>query len=109
MPALHAHKSDAHPSLRAMLADAYRADPLDELICAVSDTNYSTRFHLIPAAMAVLRVAAEIEPEPAEVLYWYRSTGIEQFGQLTPEKLVAMGRAEEVVSFLRAIRDQTVG
>ena len=109
MPALHANKPDVRPSLRAMLVDAYRADPRDELICAVSDTNYSTLFHLIPAALAVLRVAAEIEPEPAEVLYWYRSTRIEQLGQLTPEKLVALGRAEELVSFLRAIRDDPLG
>ncbi len=109
MPALRVHKPDVHLSLSAMLVDAYRADPLDELICAVSDTNYSTLFHLIPAALAVLRVAAEIEPEPAEVLHWYRNTGIAHLGQLSPEKLVALGCAEELVSFLRAIRDDPLG
>lgn len=109
MPALHDHTFDAHPSSRARLADADRADPMDELICVGSDTNYSTLLHLIPATLAVLRVAAEIEPEPAKVLDWYRSTGIEQLGQLTPERLVALGRTEEVVSFLRTIRDHAVG
>ena len=105
MPALRAHKSVASSALQSMLMAAYAADPLDQLICPVAEGRYSTMFHLIPAALAVLRVAAEIEPEPAEVLRWYRATCIEHLGHLTPEKLVALGRAEEVIGFLEIIRD----
>lgn len=105
MPALRVHKFTASPALQAMLVAAYAADPLDQLICPVAGGRYSTLFQLIPAALAVLRVAAGIEPEPAELLRWYRTTHIEHMGHLTPERLVALGRAEEVIGFLEAIRD----
>ncbi|MEO7050039.1 MAG: hypothetical protein ABI128_00085 [Rhodanobacter sp.] len=105
MPALRAHKPIASPSLHAMLAAAYRADPVEELICPVAGNNDSTLFGLIPAALAVLRVAAQIEPEPAEAMRWYRTIRIEHLGNLTAKKLVAAGRAEEVIHFLRAILD----
>lgn len=105
MPALRSHKSVASSALQAMLVAAYAVDPLDLLICPVAKDRYSTMFHLIPAALAVLRMAAEIEPEPAEVLRWYRTTCIEHLGHLTPEKLVALGRAEQVIGFLEVIRD----
>lgn len=60
---------------------------------------------LAPAALAVLRVAAEIEPEQGTRLEWYRHTPIAEFGELTAEKLVAMDRAGSVIAFLRSIRD----
>jgi hypothetical protein len=105
MSALRAHKPIASSALQAMLVAAYGADPLDQLICPVGEGRYSTMFQLIPVALAVLRVAAEIEPEPVEVMRWYRTTCIEHLGHLTPERLVALGRAEEVIGFLEVIRD----
>jgi hypothetical protein len=104
MTTLHSIKPAARQSLRAMLAAAYRADPCDQLIAPVGNDNYSTVFSLIPVALAVLRVAAQIEPDPAEVMQWYRSTRIGELGHLTATELVALGRAEAVIHFLQSIR-----
>ncbi|MEO9229747.1 MAG: hypothetical protein ABI216_12500, partial [Devosia sp.] len=62
-----------------------------------------------PNKLAVLRAAAKIEPEPAEVMHWYRTIPIVHLSRLTAEELVAGGRADEVLGFLRAIRDDPVG
>lgn len=109
MALLHARKSAARPPLRAMLVAACHVDPVHRLICAVAGDSYSTRFNLIPAAQAVLSMAAEIEPEPAEVLRWYRTTRIEHMGQQTAAQLVASGRAGDLITFLQAIRDEPSG
>ncbi|MCX7512257.1 hypothetical protein [Frateuria sp. STR12] len=53
----------------------------------------------------VLRVAAEIEPSPAALMEWYQRTPIHELGDLSAEQLVALGRAEMVIGFLRSIRD----
>jgi hypothetical protein len=53
----------------------------------------------------VLRVAAEVEPCPKAVMQWYRHTPIRELGNLSAERLVALGRAEMVIAFLRSIRD----
>jgi hypothetical protein len=95
----------AKPSLRSLVLAAYTADPLDPLISPVDERSYSTLFGLIPVALAVLRVAAEIEPNPAVVMDWYRWTPIRELGNLSAEQLVALGRAEMVIAFLRSIRD----
>ncbi|MHA6205636.1 hypothetical protein ACXU4B_14525 [Dyella soli] len=97
----------AKSSLRSLVVAAYTADPSDQLISPVGEHSYSTLFTLIPVALAVLRVAAEIEPRPAAVMEWYRATPIAELGQLTAEQLVALGRAEVVIAFLRSIRDGT--
>ncbi|KRE86032.1 hypothetical protein ASG75_10895 [Rhodanobacter sp. Soil772] len=105
MTAMHSIKPIARPSLRSMLAAAYLADPSDRLIAPVGADTYSTLFSLIPVALAVLREAVEIEPDPAEVMHWYRATRIAELGHLTAAELVALGRAEAVIAFLRSIRN----
>lgn len=104
MTAIYARKSSAAGSLRSLLSAAYAADPQDCLIAPVGEHGYSTIFSLIPAALAVLRVAAEIEPAPVEVLDWYRRARIAELGNLTAEQLVSLGRAEAVIVFLRSIQ-----
>ncbi|RUL78994.1 hypothetical protein [Dyella choica] len=58
---------------------------------------------------AVLRVAAEIEPRPDELMNWYRQVRICQLGNLTAEMLVSMGRTAEVLEFLRSISEREQG
>ena len=103
MPAVKPHKPLTRPSMRSLLATAYAVDPSDCLISQIGESSYSTLFHLIPVKLAVLRAAAELEPNPALIVAWYRETPITAPGQLTAEQLVAMGRAELVVAFLRRI------
>lgn len=86
-----------------MLRRAYSATPQDRIICAVSANAYSTIFGIIPTALAVLRIAAEVEPMPSRLLDWYQNDAIWQLGSLTAEQLVAMGRGEAVIDFLRQI------
>jgi hypothetical protein len=98
------HTSSVNPAkLRSLLHAAYHANAADPLISPMGNGSYSTLFGLIPTALAVLRVAAEIEPDPAEVMEWYRSTPIRELGGLSAEQLVALGRVEAVIGFLRAI------
>ncbi len=107
MTGMSLNKPIAKSSLRLLVVAAYAADPSDKLISPVGEHSYSTLFTLIPVALAVLRVAAEIESRPAAVTEWYRTTPIAELGHLTAEQLVALGRAEIVISFLRSIRDGT--
>ncbi len=95
----------AKPSLQSLIVAAYAADASDRLISPLGEHGYSTLFGLIPVALAVLRVAAEIEPDRAAVMEWYRCTPIRELGDLSAEQLVALGRAEMVIAFLRSIRD----
>jgi hypothetical protein len=53
---------------------------------------------------AVLRLAKEIEHEGKALMYWYRSTRIDELDSLTAEQLVHCGRARDVMRFLTAIR-----
>lgn len=56
----------------------------------------------IPAALAVLRMAAALEPDPIAAMAWYRSVPIAVLDGLTAAELVRQGRAHAVLSFLRA-------
>jgi hypothetical protein len=103
MNASRATRSAADASLRALLCAAYLADPRDRLISPIGERDYSTLFGRIPVALAVLRVAAQIEADPAAVMSWYRHTRIAELGHLTAEQLVALGRAEAVVAFLCSV------
>lgn len=94
-----------HRLMRSLSLAAYRADPLDPLISPLEEHGYSTLFSLNPVALAVLRSAAEVEPSPAAVMEWYRTTPIRELGNLCAEELVAMGRAEMVIGVLRSIRN----
>lgn len=95
----------ARPSLRSLVLAACAAGPSDPLISPVGEHGYSTLFGLIPVALAVLRIAAETESDPEAIMEWYRWTPIRELGNLSAEQLVALGRAELVIAFLRSIRD----
>ncbi|KLD66143.1 hypothetical protein [Dyella japonica] len=99
------NSSLAEPSLRSLVMAAYAINPSGQLISPAGDLGYSAFFQLIPVTFAVLRVAAEVESSPAAVMEWYRNTPIEELGQFTAEQLVASGRAEVVIAFLRTILD----
>lgn len=105
MGAIHSFDRRTKPSLQAMLDAAYHVDPRDQLVAPVSENIYSTVFSLIPAAQEVLRVAAQIEPDPADVMQWYRQVRITELGHLTAAELVSLGRAAAVVGFLSSVRD----
>lgn len=105
MHAVRSIKPARDISLYALLRAACMADPKDRLIAPMGEHDYSTLFGRIPVALAVLRVALEVEPDPVRVFAWYRHTRIAELGQLTAEQLVLMGRVEAVIGFLHSIRD----
>jgi len=92
-------------NLSSFLYEAFKADPADCLIGPMGDHGYATLFGVVPGVLAVMRTAAEIEPRHKEVMTWYTRVKIRELGNLTAEALVAMGRTEAVVDFLREIRD----
>jgi hypothetical protein len=92
-------------SLRRFFDQAVQADSTDRLLSPISNGRYTTLFGIIPGVVAVLRAAAEIESSPAEVMAWYKEVRIRELGDLTAEALVSIGRTEEVVNFLRGVRD----
>ena len=104
MTVIHPTPSISHLPLRELLLQAYSDNPLDEPISPLGDHGYSTLSRIIPSALAVLRVAAGMEPDPLQVLDWYRHTRIAELGFLSAEQLVAMGRAPVVIDFLQSIR-----
>lgn len=72
---------------------------------------FASVVHLRPATRAgiphswatlVLHEAARIEPDEAARMAWYRGDPIATLGQQTAESLVACGRHEDVLGFLRA-------
>ena len=54
------------------------------------------------AALAVLRMAATLDPDPLEAMAWYRNVPIAVLDGLTAAELVNRGRASAVLAFLRA-------
>lgn len=54
------------------------------------------------AALAVLRTASALEPDPLEAMAWYRSVPIAVLDGLTAATLVRQGRAYAVLAFLQA-------
>lgn len=104
MPLSHPCPVVPRPSLRTLLFEAYSNDPGDEPISPLGEHGYATLSRVIPSALAVLRVAAHIEPVPERVLDWYRHTRISELGFFTAEQLVGMGRAPVVIDFLQSIR-----
>lgn len=110
MPVTYPIRPVSPRALRALLLEESCVDdPRNEPIAPLGEHGYSTMVRVIPAALAVLRVAAQIEPEPEWVMDWYRRTRIAELGQLTAEQLVAMGRAPVVIAFLQSIRDGARG
>lgn len=103
MAAPHSHGRASPRVLHALLQDSRADDPRDEPIAPLGEHGYTTLTQVIPSAVAVLRVAARIEPDPRCLLDWYRHTHIAEMGHLTAEQLVDMGRAPVVIAFLRAI------
>ena len=55
------------------------------------------------ATLAVLELARRIEPDIAAAIHWYRHTPIAELDGRTALQLVAQGRADAVMDFLRAI------
>lgn len=54
-------------------------------------------------AWKVLREAARIEPDEGARIAWYRDDPIAALHMLTAEALVAAGRYEDVLAFLRGV------
>ena len=54
------------------------------------------------AALAVLRLAASLEPDPVEAMVWYRTVPLSVLDGLTAAELVKEGRVHAVLTFLRA-------
>ena len=55
-------------------------------------------------AWQVLREAARVEPDEAARVAWYRDDPIVDLDRQTAEALVASGRYEEVLAFLRGVK-----
>jgi hypothetical protein len=55
-------------------------------------------------AWQVLREAARVEPDEGRRIAWYRDDPIEHLDLQTAEVLVASGRYEEVLAFLRQVK-----
>jgi hypothetical protein len=53
----------------------------------------------------VLNLAQRIEPNPLLLMMWYQHTRIMELGSLTAERLVDLGRTDEVVQFLQSIQN----
>jgi hypothetical protein len=90
-------------SLTSLLGRAYGTDPCDVLISQVSEFEYSTLFGTIPIELAVLRLAARIEPVSQRLLDWYRHSPIAELGHLSADALVRMHRGAWVIDFLESI------
>ena len=56
-----------------------------------------------PWASLVLHEAARVEPDEAARIAWYRTDPIAALDQQTAESLVACGRHEDVLGFLRGV------
>jgi len=54
-------------------------------------------------AWRVLHEAARVEPDEFARIAWYRGDPIAALGEQTAETLVACGRYEEVLAFLRGV------
>jgi hypothetical protein len=53
----------------------------------------------------VLNLAQRIEPNPLLLMTWYQHTRIMELGSLTAERLVDIGRTDEVIQFLQSIQN----
>lgn len=84
--------------IRATEPGGWLASPFDE-------DGYSAFFGVVPTMPVVLRMAMEVEADPVEAASWYRDTRIAELGDLTAAQLVSLGRTDEVIMFLCAVRD----
>jgi hypothetical protein len=74
------------------------------MFARVVDIRSAVQFNAYHAhACHVLHEAALVEPNEVARLSWYRDDPIAALGQQTAETLVACGRHEEVLAFLRAV------
>jgi hypothetical protein len=62
----------------------------------------SARDRHVRAALAVLRMAAALEPDPIQAMAWYRGVPIAVLDGLTAAQLVRQGRVHAVLGFLHA-------
>jgi hypothetical protein len=91
-------------SLKLLIGAACRTDSRGALMSSPGNGCRSTMFIVIPVALTVLKTAAELEPDPAKALVWYRTVQIRELDNLTAANLVQLGRAESVINFLSSIR-----
>jgi len=100
------------PSMRSP-SRLSRPFPLPERAVAVPRLSTRETCQAQPASttamLAILQLAARIEPDSTAVLEWYRSTPIKTLDGQSAEQLVAGDRGAEVIDFLTAIHRQMLG
>lgn len=67
---------------------------------AVATVHSDGEERLVTARLAVLEAAARIDPDPAQVVHWYRFTPIRELGELTAEAFIGSDRASDDLAFL---------
>ncbi len=91
-------KDGVTAGVRAARRGACRALSFDE-------DSRSAVFDVMPTTLLVLRMAREVETDPVALASWYRDTRIAELGDLTAAQLVSLGRADDVIMFLCAVRN----
>ncbi len=61
--------------------------------------------NILLTTLIVLQTAMQVAADPVEVAAWYCDTPIAELDDLTAAQLVSLGRADEVIVFLRTVRD----
>jgi hypothetical protein len=69
----------------------------------MSVDDYTLSGQALRDVFAVLQLAQAIESDPQRLMAWYRHTKIMKLDDLTAENLVCLGRADEVIDFLKSI------
>lgn len=72
-------------------------------IVAMNKPEYPDPTSINRILIAVIDEASRIEPDAATLLRWYVEDPIQQLGGLTASQLVAAGRGELVIRFLRRV------
>jgi hypothetical protein len=108
MRSLPENRYEISASEQTILLAEYRAGLVGSSLRSVKTAHRVDALKRNRFAQAILKMAAAIEPDPAESLGWYRTTPIMPMGQKTAQEMVAVGRAEEVMHFLLMIRNECV-
>ena len=72
---------------------------------SLDEGSHSAFVDVMPTTLLVLRMAREVEADPVALASWYRDTRIAELGDLTAAQLVSLGRADDVIMFLCAVRN----
>jgi hypothetical protein len=101
-------RSAPHPVVSpeaTAVAAARTADSIGGRDSSFDGSGANPCFDVTPATSVVLRMAMDVEADPVEVAAWYRDTRIAELGDLTAAQLVSLGRANDVIMFLCAVRE----